>query len=65
MCTRTNVIKSRDLCEQCKFTHAPDCRRLIGQVCTGCENADDGKCRCNSINHNTPCPHFKEYTTVK
>lgn len=56
-----NVIKSKDLCDRCKFTYEPYCNAMNGGKCNDCENlSEDGMCLCTTIRKNTPCPYFRE-----
>ncbi len=55
-------IKSKDLCERCKYFFGRACGAID---CSACEMRDDLKdgymrCKCWDIDFNTPCPYFKE-----
>lgn len=51
-------IKSADLCERCVYGLRRTCDVYFD--CQGCPCMEDGWCRCMKINHNTPCPYFRE-----
>ena len=55
-------IKSKDLCEKCKFNFDRWCSGVRAVNCTGCEHRteDKKKCRCLTVKKNTPCPFFGE-----
>lgn len=56
-----NLVKSKDLCEKCKFTHRPHCKAMNGGRCDDCENLnEENVCLCTTIRINTPCPYFDE-----
>lgn len=56
-----NLVKSKDLCEKCKFTHRPHCKAMNGGRCDDCENLnEENVCLCTTIRRNTPCPYFDE-----
>lgn len=52
-------IKSRDLCERCKYDEARWCDT---HACSSCAQEDlkAAECRCNSVKFGTPCPWFAE-----
>ena len=57
-----NIVKSKDLCDQCKYTYEISCIALKGGSCSDCGHADENhKCLCDTIPRNTPCPYFEEY----
>lgn len=54
-------IKSKDLCEACKYDFCNWCQGVCGGDCGVCDNMDEkGACLCLTIEANTPCPYFKE-----
>ena len=52
-----NHIKSVELCERCVYGFDRYC---IERGCDECERLVDGKCKCDGIRENTPCPYFEE-----
>ncbi|MBE6928048.1 MAG: hypothetical protein E7467_06125 [Ruminococcaceae bacterium] len=54
-------IKSKDLCQACKYDFYNWCQAVCGGECGICDNKNgDGKCFCLIVKANTPCPYFKE-----
>lgn len=53
----SNHIKSAELCERCVYGFDRYC---IERGCDECERLVDGKCKCDGIRENTPCPYFEE-----
>lgn len=56
-----NTVKSKDLCDQCKYTYEEGCRAQRDGTCAGCDHTEGDKCLCDTIRRNTPCPYFDEY----
>lgn len=61
--TIINHIKSRDLCERCIYSLS-NCKLRKAKYlnCDTCKMKLPETCRCTTIDINTPCPYFKEYT---
>lgn len=54
-----NPIKTRDLCERCKYGCFIGTIRACMNHCQ-CKMYSVFGCKCNYIKDNTPCPYFKE-----
>lgn len=54
-----NNLKTKDLCERCKYGCYNDFYGARACVCQ-CSMYSVFGCKCNTIPYNTPCPNFKE-----
>lgn len=54
-------VKTKDLCERCKYHFRRWCDAKQGCSCIECEHfSKDNECLCLTVKANTPCPYFKE-----